>query len=321
MKKFFRIALYSIISIVVILFILGLILAYLPIKSKISNAGISPEQAAYLRQTYPGPHQQFTTTDGETLFLRRWNPDSVIPAKKDIAILIFHGITAHSGAYDMAGKPISAGGYTTFGLDYRGHGLSGGNRGDSPGKDRWIGDLAESVRYIKGLGFSKVIILGHSLGVASAICVADTIPNEISGIILLSGAYEGRKGLSKPPTLFHKTRIIASSIFRPSYQAIEYYREGMNVTKDSLFNFRYTLRFVSMLNVKELRLPKGLDIPVLVGVGDKDELFEIDKVKELYNLVPGNKKEFLVMKNTTHAIIPVESWEQIVAWLNKTFIT
>jgi acylglycerol lipase len=75
-----------------------------------------------------------------------------------------------------------------------------------------------------------------------------------------------------------------------------------------------------MLNVKELRLPKELNIPVLVGIGDKDELFDIDKVKELYNLVPGNKKEFLVMKNTTHAIIPVESWEQIVVWLNKTFI-
>ena len=319
MKKIFRIVIYTIISLAIVIFISGLILAYLPIKSRISNAGISPGQAAILRLHYQGPHHQFTTKDGETLFLRRWNPDSVAPAKKDIAVLLFHGITAHSGAYEMAGKPMSAGGYTTFGLDYRGHGLSGGNRGDSPGKERWIGDLAESVRYIKGLGFSKVIILGHSLGVASAICTADTIPNEISGIILLSGAYEGKKGLSKPPTLFDKTRIVSSSIFRPSYQAIEYYREGMTVTKDTLFNFRYTLRFLSMLNVKELRLPEDLDVPVLVGAGDKDELFDVEKVKELYDLVPGNKKEFLVMKNTTHAVIPVESWEQIVTWLNKTY--
>ncbi len=321
MKKFFRIALYSILSIVMVLFIFGLILAYLPVKSKISNRGISPDQAAFMRQAYAGPHEQFITTDGETLFLRRWNPDSIAPQKKDIAVLLFHGITAHSGAYEMAGKPISAGGYTTFGLDYRGHGLSGGNRGDSPGKDRWYADLAESVKYIKSLGFSKVIILGHSLGVASAICAANAVPDQIAGIILLSGAYEGKKGLSAPPSLYDKTRIIASSIFRPSYQAIEYYRKGMTVTKDTLFNFRYTLRFVSMLNVKELRLPKDLDIPVLVGAGDKDELFEVDKVKELYDLVPGNKKEFLVMKNTSHAVIPVESWEQIVDWLNRTFIS
>jgi acylglycerol lipase len=319
MKKIFKKVLYYLISLVAVIFIFGLILAFLPSKSKTNHIGISPAEAADLRQNFKEAHNQFTTTDGQTLFLRRWNPDSIAPVKKDIAVLIFHGITAHSGAYDMAGKPISAGGYTTFGLDYRGHGLSDGNRGDSPNKERWMADLAESVKYVKSLGFPKVILLGHSLGVASAICAADAVPDEISGLILLSGAYEGKIGLTKPPTFFQKTKILASSIFRPSYQVVEYYRDGMTVTKDPLFNFKYTLRFLTMLDVKQLRLPKNLNIPVLVGVGDKDELFDIDKVKEFYNAVPGNKKEFLVMKNTTHAKIPVESWEEIVIWLNKTF--
>jgi len=59
---------------------------------------------------------------------------------------------------------------------------------------------------------------------------------------------------------------------------------------------------------------------VLVGVGDKDELFKIDKVKEFYNLIPGNKKEFFIMKNALHAKIPVESWEEVVTWLDKTYV-
>ena len=58
-----------------------------------------------------------------------------------------------------------------------------------------------------------------------------------------------------------------------------------------------------------------------MGVGAKDELFEIDKVKEFYNLVPGNKKEFFIMKNATHARIPLESWEEMVVWLNKIFVS
>ena len=319
MKKIFKKILYTVIFLVIAIFILGLILAFLPTKSKTNHVGVSPEEAANLRQGFKEAHHSLTTTDSETLFLRRWNPDSLAPAKKSIAVLIFHGITAHSGAYNMAGVPLSAGGYITFGLDYRGHGLSGGNRGDSPGKERWFADLAESVKYIKGLGFSRVIVLGHSLGVASAICVTNAIPDEISGLVLLSGAYEGKKGLSTPPTLFEKAKILSSSIFRPSFQAVEYYRKGMTGSKDSLFNFRYTLRFLTMLDVKQLRLPESLNIPVLVGIGDEDELFDIDKVKDFYNAVPGNKKEFLVMKNTTHAKIPVESWEQVVIWLNKTF--
>jgi acylglycerol lipase len=319
MKKTLKKAFLITLSLVIIAVLTGLVLAFLPTKSKISNKGISPEQVASLREKYSEPHHQFTTTDGETLFLRRWNPDTLVGAKKDIAVLIFHGFTAHSGAYNMAGVPISAGGYTTFGLDYRGHGLSDGNRGDNPGKDRWIADLAEAVKYVKSLGFSKVVVMGHSLGVASAMCVANAVPNEIAGLILLSGAYEGRKGLSKPIPLFTKAKIIASSIFRPSFQAVEYYRDGMNVSKDTLFTFRYTLRFMTMLDVKTLRLPKKMNIPVLVGIGDKDELFEIDKVKDFYNLIPGNKKEFLVMKNTTHAVFPVDSWEELVVWLDKTY--
>ncbi len=287
MNKILKNSLYTVTAILVVVCIIGLILAFLPTEWRNNHVGISPDKAAFMRQHYTKAHHQFITTDGETLFLRRWNPDTIDPAKKDIAVLILHGITAHSGAYEMAGKPISAGGYTTFGLDYRGHGLSGGNRGDNPGKDRWIADLVESVRYIKKLGYPKVIVLGHSLGVASAICAGMAIPTEISGLVLLSGAYEGRKGLNKPPTWFQTAKILASSVVRPSYQAVEYYREGMTVSTDSLFNYRYTLRFLTMLDVKKLRLPADLNIPVLVGVGDKDELFTIAKVNEFYDLVPG----------------------------------
>ncbi|MFN8355800.1 MAG: alpha/beta fold hydrolase [Spirosomataceae bacterium] len=311
---------FALLFILVSIVVAGLVLAYLPTEWRINNKGISPEQAATLRAQYKGPHHVFTTTDGESLFLRRWKPDSLQPAKKDVAVLIFHGFTAYSGPYSMAGIPFAKGGYTTFGLDYRGHGLSGGNRGDSPSKDRWIGDLAEAVKYVKGLGFSKVVVLGHSLGVAATICAANAVPDQVAGLVLLSGAYESRKGLNKPMSLFTKAKLISSAIFRPSYQAVEYYREGMTVSPDTLFTFRYTPRFVTMLDVKQLRLLPQLNIPVLVGVGDKDELFEVAKVKDFYKLVPSSKKEFYIMKNATHAKIPVESWEGIVAWLDKTYL-
>ena len=318
MKKVFKKIFYSLLFLIAVICIAALVIAYLPTSWKIKNKGITPEEAAVLRQNYTGPHNTFITTDGETLFLRRWDPDSIEPAKKNIAVLIFHGFTAYSGPYSMAGIPLSKGGYTTFGLDYRGHGLSGGNRGDNR-KDRWIADLAESVKFIKGLGYSKVIVLGHSLGVAAAICAADADPNDIAGLVLLSGAYEGRKGVSQQLSFFQKMKLLSSAVFRPSYRAVEYYREGMTVSADTLWNYRYTPRFVMMLDVKKLRLPSDMNIPVLVGVGDKDELFEIGKVKDFYNLIPGNQKQFFVMKNATHAKIPLECWEEIVAWLNKTF--
>jgi acylglycerol lipase len=298
---------------------LVLVLVYYPVQSRAQHTGISEKRAAEKRDGYTGPHHLISATDGETLFLRRWNPAGIESSKSDVAVLILHGITAYSGAYDMAGKPFSESSYTTFGLDYRGHGLSGGNRGDSPGLERWVADMAETVAYIKDLGFSKVIVLGHSLGVAAAFTVVNAIPDEIGGVVMLSGAYEGREGLSKPPSLLEKVRFLASSIFRPSYQAIAYYREGMTVTTDSLFTMSYTPRFLMMLDVKTLRLPEGLNIPVLIGVGDKDELFTVDKVRELYDMIPSDKKEFLVMENATHSVISRENWMQVVEWLDRTY--
>jgi acylglycerol lipase len=78
----------------------------------------------------------------------------------------------------------------------------------------------------------------------------------IAVMVLLSGAYEGKTGNSMDQiSLFQKLRIISSSIFRPSHQAVEYYREGMPGMNDPLFNYKYTLRFLTMLDVTQLRIP------------------------------------------------------------------
>lgn len=320
MKKLLRKILLWLLALVAVVVVFGLVLSFLPSPVKVHHQGISPEEAAELRADYPDPHQLFTTSDGETLFLRQWDPDTLEAGKKDIAILIFHGLTAHSGAYEMAALPFSEGGYTTFGLDYRGHGLSDGNRGDCQNKERWIADLVESVELVKSLGFQRIVILGHSLGVAAAMSVADAIPQDIAGVVLLSGAYEGKTGNTIDQiSFFQKMRIIASSIIRPSHQAIEYYRDGMLGMNDPLFNYKYTLRFLTMLDVRQLHLPENMNASVLVGVGDQDEMFDVDQVRELYELIPVANKEFLVWKGAKHAEIDREHWEQIVEWLDRSF--
>ena len=74
-----------------------------------------------------------------------------------------------------------------------------------------------------------------------------------------------------------------------------------------------------MLDVKQLHLPAAMDVPVLVGVGDQDEMFDVEKVTEFYDKVPQTDKEFLVWKGATHAEISREHWEQIVDLLNRKF--
>ena len=300
----------------VLLVALGLLVAIILI-TLLTPIPKNPEiDVVALRKQVKQPYHLMETTDHETLFIRRWNPTVDSLAEKGVAVLILHGITAHSGAYGFMAEPLSAAGYTTFGLDYRGHGLSGGTRGDSPGKERSQADRVETVRYLKTLGFPKVIVLGHSLGVASAIYLAKEVPDEISGLVLLSGAYKGKL----PPRkfgLFEQMTILTNALIRPGTPVIEYKREGMVKSKDPLFNFVYTLRFVSMMDVKELVFHQAPPMPILVGVGDQDELFTVQAVRELYDGIPGNKKEFWVIKDAIHAKFPPESWNDLVEWLDK----
>ena len=322
MKRIFKKILLWLLVIIAFFVFSGVVLSFLPSPYKNHHKGITQQEAADLRLKYSGPHKTFTTSDGETLFIRCWNPDTVKAGKEDIAVLLYHGVTAYSGAYEMAGVPISKGGYNVFGLDYRGHGLSGGNRGDAPSKERWIADLAESVKFVKSLGYKRLIVMGHSLGMAAAICTAEAIPEDLAGVILLSGAYESKTGNSVDHlSLFQKVRILSSAIFRPSHQAVEYYRDGMPGLNDPLFSYKYTFRFLTMLDVKKLHLPSSMHVPVLVAVGDQDEMFTVEKVREFYDQVPQSNKEFLVWKGAKHADIKREHWEEIVNWLDRNFQT
>ena len=63
MKKLGRKILYALFFIIATVLISGLVLAYLPGSFRINNKGITPEEAASLRQTFTLPYNIFTTKD------------------------------------------------------------------------------------------------------------------------------------------------------------------------------------------------------------------------------------------------------------------
>lgn len=294
-------------------------LAFFPVIPLKTHANFEAGKVAGLRAAEITENLSFVTSDGLTLFVRKWLPDSTTAEKEKVAVLIFHGVTAHSGPYKMAGKPFSDRGYATFGLDYRGHGLSDGPRGDYESRERWKKDLAESVAFIRSQGYEEVIVFGHSLGVAAAIYCAQEIPEQIDGLVLLSGGYRGREGVREEPGFLQKLHILSNSLIRPGKPVVHYFREGMTGKNDPLYNFSYTLRFLTMVDKELLALPEKLDVPVLVAVGDEDELFDVEAVREVFEDVPSPNKNFLVLKRAAHARFPAESWETIADWLDSHF--
>ena len=62
-----------------------------------------------------------------------------------------------------------------------------------------------------------------------------------------------------------------------------------------------------------------LDIPVLVGVGDQDEIFPVDSARAFFEGIGCSRKEFIVIPGGRHAAFPEGSWSQLIAWLRRSF--
>ena len=268
-----------------------------------------------LREDFKEPFELVNTSDGITLFLRKWETQS--PSNK--AILILHGITAYSGPYEMFGDAISKTGFTAIGLDLRGHGLSEGIRGDYPSKERLISDLVETILFLKKQ-FSTLLIFGHSLGVLSAFLAIKNSNEKIDGLIFLSAGKTVKPGVYKSPTITQKLKILFSSILFPSKPVINYYREGMLGLDDPLFNFKYTLRFMRLVGFKDLDLSEEIECPILLGVGEHDEIFSVESAQSLLDEISCKDKKFFIMPGAKHAVgFTEESFKELKSWLNTKF--
>ncbi len=272
-----------------------------------------------LRAGFDKPYDLIQTSDGIILFLRKW--ESSVPSKT--AMIIFHGITAYSGAYDSLGTPLADAGFSTFGLDLRGHGLSDGTRGDYPSKIRLQNDILETINFVKSKGFSKVVLIGSSLGNVVVSEAIDCCNDSIDGLIFLSIGRTINPGAFPGMSAGEKLKMIGKMIFAYRRPVIEYKREGMTGTDDPLFIFKYSPRFLNILSadrfMKKYQFPERLDFPVLVGIGEDDEIFTVETARAFFDEIPSEAKSFQVIPGAKHAETHAFCSPQVIDWLRQNF--
>ena len=286
---------------------------------------------ARLRADFHEPHDLVETSDGKVLFLRRWDAGGA-----RTAFLVLHGITAYSGPYGpLLAREVAASGFPVYGLDLRGHGLSDGRRGDIPGRERLEADLGETLAFVRAR-VPKVVLLGHSLGALNAVAAANAFPDRVDGLVLFSAARQVRPGAyAKPKGKALLKTLLGATLLRHR-PLIEYRRAGMIGVEDPLFNFAYSARFMSVLygapalagarmfregnlDSPNLRLRGKLRVPLLVGVGDQDELFSVEAARAFFDSIDADDKTFLAIPGAKHAVFPPGSWAPLIAWALKKF--
>lgn len=82
-------------------------------------------------------------------------------------VLLVHGLGEHIGRYEAVAARLNSWGWHVVGHDQRGHGASGGARGDVGDAECLLRDLAlviDEVRADPRLGCGPLVLLGHSMG-------------------------------------------------------------------------------------------------------------------------------------------------------------
>lgn len=133
----------------------------------------------------PGETVRFTTGDGVELV-------GDLHGDGDVGVILLHMFQSDRTALSSFAALLADEGYTALTLDFRGYGDSGGDRVI---EDIWRDALA-AVRFMRGRGFERIILVGASMGGTAALVVAAR--EELEAVVTLSAA-SSFMGLSIPP--------------------------------------------------------------------------------------------------------------------------
>jgi alpha-beta hydrolase superfamily lysophospholipase len=102
--------------------------------------------------------------DGTPLFVTDWASDLAEGGNAQGGVVLMHGLGEHSGRYNHVARFFNDLGFAVRAYDHRGHGRSGGARGDVPDDDRMMSDaklvVDDFTRQLK----APPLLLGHSMG-------------------------------------------------------------------------------------------------------------------------------------------------------------
>lgn len=116
------------------------------------------------------------SADGTALNLLQWDPVA-LPIGD---VLLVHGFAEHMGRYGHVAEELTGKGWTVHGLDLRGHGKSGGERGHILKWADYIDDVHAALNEVGRPCF----VVAHSMGGLVLVATGIQRPGNIRGVVM-----------------------------------------------------------------------------------------------------------------------------------------
>ena len=312
------------------IFILTLLILFTGCSKRVSILDISDIDLKYINELSARPGEEvrfFPSYDNVPLACTVIHPKTLPKG----AILFIHGLGTRSNMYLTLADEFAENGYIIYLLDIRGHGYSQGVRGHMPSSDAMEQDIHHFYDYVFSVEGSdqKYIAMGHSLGTYIWINTLESYTDmDIDALVLISGGTVNN--LNTLQTIKENSRYFSHinkckaffSIFNHNIKPIHIVFPDIPQLEQSGFVQDYGFSFFSMFIDSENRFKKFYErtnIPILMISGNRDELFEPEKIEESYNLIGNKNKKLISLEGKTHTSIIWSAGSHINSWLEDYF--
>lgn len=212
--------------------------------------------------------------------------------------MILHGAAGSKVRLEAISKKLEPH-FDIFRLNFSGHG------GEPLPEEAFSIELfaKDVINFLNKNELKSINIFGYSMGGFVAIYLASHFPERVSKIVTLGTKFNWNKDTVKQQIKFLDTEVIQEKL--PEYAQELENIHAPNDWKDVM------AKTVEMLNEMGRKNPLtdddlfGLDIPVLIGMGDRDNLVIIEESVFAFRLL--KKGQLLIMPDTPHPIHNVDA--------------
>lgn len=243
--------------------------------------------------------------------------EKYVPNSKS-GIIILHGLAEHKGRYIDFINKLEQKDISVFAFDLRGHGESGGRRGDVKNFNQLISDLEFFIKFIKSQYQNlKLLLFGHSFGGQIALVYAAKY--KIDGLILSSPVFESRKIFKILPY-----KLMGFIKLKKKHSESSAMLEVSQ--KDTLSCHKFTVRLIGIMLNEAIKAIYNninkLDSPTLILFGKLDPLVNYTVAENIFPRIKAENKTLKVYEDVKHRIVQNEGCDkridEIIDWIRKT---
>lgn len=199
--------------------------------------------------------------------------------KETPLIILCHGFHSHKNRlrYIQLSTSLCKKGISNFRFDFCGHGESEGNFSDITITEA-VGDILQSIKFIKDLGYRKIGLFGSSFGGNAAMMAA----SKTTDIFILT--------LDSPVSNYEEREKILGL----TQMVIKWKEKGYRIYEDE--NHKYRLNYSlheDYKNNDSYKIARNIKIPVLIMHGDNDTEVPVSQSIKISKLIPDCKLEII----------------------------